>query len=369
MKILLQGSLGLYGVQTFATRLAFNLTNMGFEVELVAPPGRSFVTRSATRGLNQPLRSRGWWKSYRNANLVHINYALVSLPLLAHPSTWRVPMVYTIHGVPLPEIESEPLYKIGYVLEKLTLRKIAHRAAKVIAISGYVRDLLKTIYGIDADIIHNGVDSELFYPPSPSLKRSLRSSLEVPPGRQLVLFVGRLHRYKDPLTLVRCIPSVLARNPSAYFVMIGDGPLKAAVQREATHLRIGGSLRLISHLPRATLIGWFQASDIFVSASPWEMLGIAVLEAMSAGIPIVAPASGGPLEVLGGSGTFFDPGDERDLAEKICLLLSDPESMIDKGHSAREIVLHNFRWDLVASRYAAVYKDAVSRFETYERSV
>jgi len=355
-------------VQTFATRLAFHLTNMGFEVELVPPPGRLFVTGNATRGLSQPLRSRSWWKPYRNANLIHINYALVSLPFLAHPSSWRVPMVYTIHGVPLPEIESEPLFKIGYVLERLTLRQVAHRAAKVIAISGYVRDLLKTIYSIDADIIHNGVDSELLYPASPGLKRSLRSSLEVPLGRQLVLFVGRLHRVKDPLTLVRCIPKVLARNPSAYFVIIGDGPLKAAVQREATRLGIDGSLRLISHLPHAIVIRWFQASDIFVSASPWEMLGIAVLEAMSAGVPIVAPASGGPLEVLGGSGSFFNPRDERDLAEKICVLLSDPESMIEKAQSAREIVLHNFRWDLVASRYAAVYKDAVSTFETYERS-
>jgi phosphatidylinositol alpha-1,6-mannosyltransferase len=269
-------------------------------------------------------------------------------------------MVYTIHGVPKPEFESEPLYKIGYVLEGLTLRHVANRAAKVVAISSYVRELLRSTFGVDAAVIRNGVDSEVFYPPSARVRQSLRSSKGIPEGRHVVLFVGRLHRAKDPLTFVRCIPSVLARNSNSYFVMIGNGPSKNAVEREASHLGIRESLRLISHLSRPSLVEWFQASNIFVSASPWEMLGIAVLEAMSAGLPVIAPASGGPPEVLGHSGTLFIPGNHEDLAEKICSLLGDPRRAHEKAEAARDIILRDFRWDLVAGRYAALYRDAIN---------
>jgi len=268
-------------------------------------------------------------------------------------------MVYTAHGVPQPEFESEPLYKVGYILEAMTLRHIANRAARVVAISSYVSNLLRERYGLDAQVIRNGVDTEVFYPPSPVLKHRLKSSRGVPDGKKVVLFVGRLHLVKDPLTFVRSIPKVIARNSDVYFVMVGEGPLRNAVQQEASRLGIKESFGLLSRLPRPSVIEWFQASDIFVSTSPREMLGIAVLEAMSTGLSVVAANSGGPPEVLGHSGTLFRPGSHVDLAYKICTLLDDERLAEEKGATAREIVLNNFGWDKVAGQYAAMYKDAV----------
>ena len=357
----MQGSLGLYGVDTFVTRLSSHLTRMGFEVTLVTPLGRSFVRGGSARSvrLESPGKSRGWWRTFRAASLIHINYALVSLPFLLHPSSRIVPMVYTVHGVPQPEFESEPLFKVGYILEGMTLRHLANRAARVVAISSYVSKLLRDRYGVNAKVIRNGVDTELFYPPSAGLKQRLKSSRGVPDGKQVVLFVGRLHQYKDPLTFVRCIPKVIARNSDAYFVMIGEGPSKFAVQREASRLGVDGAFRLIPPATRRILIEWFQSSDLFVSTSAREMLGIAVLEAMSTGLPVVAPSSGGPPEVLGRSGTLFRPGSHEDLADKISNLLSDKRSAQENGDAARQIVLNDFRWDKIAGQYATLYKDAV----------
>lgn len=334
---------------------------MGFDVTLVAPLGRSLVRRGKSRpiGLRSSEHGRGWWRTYRTANLIHVNYALVSLPLLLHPSSRMVPLVYTIHGVPQPEFESEPLFKIGYALEALSLRHLVNGAAGVVAISTYVSKLLRERYGVDAKVIRNGVDTETFCPPSLGLKQNLRSSRGIHDGRQVVLFVGRLLQYKDPLTFVRCIPRVIAKNSDAYFVMVGEGPLANAVQQEASRLGIEGSFRLIPPVTHSSLVEWYQASDIFVSTSPSEMLGIAVLEAMSTGLPVVAPGSGGPPEALGRSGTFFRPGNQEDLADKICTLLSDKRSAEEKSHMARQIVLTDFRWDKVAGQYAALYKDVV----------
>ncbi len=253
------------------------------------------------------------------------------------------------------------MYKVGYMFEKACLKHIADRVTKVVAISDYLRDLLKKIYGIDTVVIRNGVDTDIFYPLTHKERGEVRSKLAIPVGKRIILFVGRLHPYKDPMTLVRCMPAVLKKYPDAYFVMIGGGPLERVVSSEVMRLGLEKRVRLIPRLPLSRLVEWFQISDTFVSTSPGEMLGFTVLEAMSSGIPVVAAVSGGPAEVLGPSGTFFKPKDPWNLAQKIINVLGDEKSASENGHRAREIVLRDFRWEDVARRYADLYKSVVSK--------
>jgi glycosyltransferase involved in cell wall biosynthesis len=246
------------------------------------------------------------------------------------------------------------------MFEKVSLKRVADRATKVVAVSDYLRNLLKEIYDIDAVVIRNGVDTDVFYPLTQTVRSKVRSSLQIAPAKRIVLFVGRLHPYKDPMTFVRCIPRVIIEYPDAYFVMVGDGPLSRAVASEVIHLGIENFFRLIPRLPFPKLVEWFQVSDIFVSTSPGEMLGFTVLEAMSSGIPVVAAISGGPAEVLGPSGTFFNPKDDENLAEKICNVLGDERSAMENAKNAREIVLRDLRWEDVANRYAELYRNATA---------
>lgn len=332
---------------------------MGIQVTLVSPLGR-FIVGGMGRDENLAFaETRPWWESYRMANIVHINYAFASLPIILNPSSRSIPLIYTVHGVPLPEFESMPAFKVGYVLERMTLRHLAQKATSVIAISSFVHDLLTREYGVDSKVIHNGVETELFCPPDARVRRSLRSYRGFSEDDCLVLFVGRLHPVKDPLTFVRCIPKVLGRNRTARFVMIGQGEMTNAVMREASRAGVNGSFKLIDHVDRSELVEWYQAADFFVSTAPREMFGIAVLEAMSTGLPVIAAASGAPLEVLGDSGTFFGAGDYQDLADKLCALIEAPNTSHEKGEAAREKVLRYFRWELVAERYASVYREAL----------
>src|SRR5690348_15680976 len=117
---------------------------MGFDVSVSAPFGRVFVragragtTRAERYKEHHGLREFDW-----KADLVHVSYAFVSLPLLHLKRSSR--LVYTIHGTPQPELESEPLFKIGYLFEQASLKHVARRATRVVAISNFVRDLLKT---------------------------------------------------------------------------------------------------------------------------------------------------------------------------------------------------------------------------------
>src|SRR5207247_11159515 len=95
------------------------------------------------------FRSRG-----SQADLLHLNYAFPSLPLVLNPST-KVPLLYTVHGVPRPHLEPEIRYKIGYMLEQASLRAVAKRGDRVIAISGCVQQLLLNSYGIRSAVIQN----------------------------------------------------------------------------------------------------------------------------------------------------------------------------------------------------------------------
>lgn len=360
MRIALQGSLGVYGVETFVNRLAYHLVELGFDVTTFAPFGRAlFRTGSARKTLQDGRTKRINWRSvFVDPCLLHLNYALVSLPLVLRPTSKLSPIVYTIHGFPRPEVESQPFYKIGYVLESQSLMHVARKATRVVAISDYARDLLKRSYGIDASIIPNGVDTNLFYPLTSEEKARVRLVLQVPEGKKIILFVGRLHLSKDPMTFVRCIPRVLEKNPDAYCVMIGDGPLTRAVGLEASRLRLDGSLRLIPRIQHSNVAKWFQIADVFVSTSPAEMFGISVLEAMSTALTVVAADSGGPVEILGSSGVFFKSGNSEDLAEKICDVFGDRTSAVAKGEKGREIALRGFRWEDVAKHYASLYESA-----------
>lgn len=331
---------------------------MGFDVSVTAPFGRIFVRagRPGTTSAQRHRELRGLRGIDPNADMIHVSYALVSLPLLhlQHPPKF----VYTVHGVPQPDLESEPLFKVGYLFERASLKHVARRASVVVAISNFVRDLLKTNYGVEAHVIRNGVDTKIFHPAETPSRRALRSQMNLPLEKHIVLFVGRLHASKDPLTLVRSMPKIISKRPDAYFVLIGDGPMRPLVESEIARLKLDNFCRLIPRLEHSSLPTWYQLSDLFVSPSPREMLGIAVLEAMSSGLPVVATNFGGPREVLGSNGILFRGGDPNDLAEKMSGLIMDEGVALELGQKAREAVLRDFRWEEVARKYASLYNEA-----------
>jgi glycosyltransferase involved in cell wall biosynthesis len=360
VRIQIQGSLGKYGVQSFVEYLASSLKKINIQVSVAPPPGSFAVSgvRGQRRLAKEDLQDHLYKATGSKADLVHLNYAFPSLPLVLNPLS-RVPFLYTVHGVPRPHLEPELRFKIGYVLEQASLRAVAKRVDRVIAISGYVQKLLLESYGINSDVIPNGVDTDLFHPISPETKVSLRSKTGIPVDAKIVLFVGRLYPYKDPLTLVGSVRHVVRRLPGVLFIVVGEGPLRKAMISDILSSGIEASVRLVSFLPRAELIRMVQMADVQVSTAPAEMFGFSVLEAMSCGIPVVAAGGGGPVEVLGRSGTFFKPGNTVDLAEKLLHILRDDGTRLTLGQAAREIALRDYAWEKVASKYADVYKRVI----------
>ncbi len=194
-----------------------------------------------------------------------------------------------------------------------------------------------------------GVDTAAFNPAerSASLRRSL-----APDGQVLVGYVGRLAVEKrvDLLAQVATLPGVR-------LVIVGGGPAEATVRRALP------SAEFLGQRKGRDLAQIFASLDIFVHSGCYETFGQTIQEAAASGLPVVAPAVGGPLDLVddGVTGYLVAPGDAGALAAAVARLAADPGLRAAQGRAAREKVLAR-SWaalgDALIDHYAAVLTGA-----------
>ena len=163
-------------------------------------------------------------------------------------------------------------------------------------------------------------------PRGPGLGRArARAELGLPPLAPVVLTVGRLTVMKGQRYLMAAVPGLAARFPGLQVVIIGDGHLREALERQAADLGVTGNVRLAGHRPDARLL--LDAADVFVLPSVNEAMPLALLEAMDAGLPVVATRVFGSAEIVddGEVGLLVRPGDSDALESALARLLADPE--------------------------------------------
>ncbi|UGS35002.1 glycosyltransferase family 4 protein [Capillimicrobium parvum] len=185
-----------------------------------------------------------------------------------------------------------------------------------------------------------------------------RAALDGGPPR--IVWVGRLADPKDPLTLVRA----LGRLPPASFAatLVGDGPARPAVEGELRTLPAArDAVELLGD--RTDVPELLARSDVFVLASRSEGAPLSVLEAMAAGLPVVASRVGGIPEIVvdGETGLLVEPGDPGRLAAAIEQLLGDPRRRAAMGDAGRRRVLERFDVDAVRRRHLELYAGELSR--------
>jgi len=156
----------------------------------------------------------------------------------------------------------------------------------------------------------------------------------------VVLYVGRLERGKGVFNLLEAARRVQAELPGAHFVLAGarHPTLPQAELDEALgRLPYPERVHLLGHVPRAHLAGWYRRADVCVLPSHYETFGLAALEPMAFGVPVVASRAGGLPEVVadGVSGLLVGPGDAGELAAAVVALLADPERRRRLGENGR----------------------------------
>jgi glycosyltransferase involved in cell wall biosynthesis len=224
---------------------------------------------------------------------------------------------------------------------------LARRSADAfIAISRPIRAELESMGVAPSDIrdVCNGVDVDAFQPADAAERGRLRRELGLPDG-PLVVSAARVAREKGVDVLVAAWPQVVARIPGAHLCILGDGAERATLSRLLPEaLWMGGVANVAPYL---------RAADAFALPSRAEGMPVALLEAMACGLPCVATAVGGTVEVLkdGLTGRLVPSEDPGRLAEGLVEALSGASW----GADARAHVVRNFSLDDVARRYLEIY--------------
>jgi glycosyltransferase involved in cell wall biosynthesis len=240
--------------------------------------------------------------------------------------------------------------------ERCVLRSVARR---VIAVGWETARTQRDVLGMShIEVIPNAVSE----PPVPSAheRAETRRELGVPDGAPLLITVGRLVPQKAISDLLRAFAQLPDRSPPPELRIVGKGRLESALAREIAGLGLGARARLLglrSDVPRL-----LAASDLYVSSSHWEGLPVAILEAMAAGLPVVATQVGDAPRAIGrDSGVLVAPQDPAALARAITELLDDPLRLRELGAAGRARVRAKFGARAWAERHVALYAEVLGR--------
>ena len=249
--------------------------------------------------------------------------------------------------------------KSGFVVDRLVGRFVD----QYIAVSEANRRYLIEEKGLPPQnivVIHNGCDVERFNPHHP-VPRGLRQSLRLPDDDPLLVVIGRLEPQKGHQVLFEALPSIHAEFPRTRVVCVGDGALRAELERRVADAGLADSVRFVGQ--QGNVEDWFALADLTVLPSFYEGLPLAAIESLAAGRPVVATAGDGTPEIVvdGATGLTVPPGDPRALARAICQLLSDPGRREKFALAGREWVLERFRKDRQVQRTEALYQLALAR--------
>jgi glycosyltransferase involved in cell wall biosynthesis len=178
--------------------------------------------------------------------------------------------------------------------QRIFNRALGRRARHITAVSRDLQHRLATEEGFarqDIALVPNAVDSARFARPLPEARDTARHRLGVPPHAPILGSVGRLEPVKNHVALVYVIAHLRRRLPDALLVIAGEGPQRRPLEVLARQLGVADAVRLVG--ARRDVEELLPAFDVFALPSLCEGIPLALLEAMAAGIPVVAAATGG----------------------------------------------------------------------------
>jgi glycosyltransferase involved in cell wall biosynthesis len=196
-------------------------------------------------------------------------------------------------------------------------------------------------------VIGNALPAEVF--------SAAPAGLSKRPDALRVGMVARMnHRYKNQSGFLRIAARIHQRMPNVEFVLVGDGPLRQELEREAANLGLGASAIFLGD--RQDMPAVLASLDVAVNTSDSESLSNVILEAMAAALPVVAYQVGGNSELLSPQrGALIPAGNEAAFADALQKLLGDSALRQQLGGNARQFAQENFSLDHVRQRYAELY--------------
>lgn len=206
---------------------------------------------------------------------------------------------------------------------------------------------------VDVEVIGNGVDEKLFCP------------IQNKTNEKYILYTGRLSYRKGLFDFIECGVKICSQYPDINFKLTGKGPLFDKLKRIVQESGYENRFEFLGHVEKSKLIELYQNATIFVLPSHYEGLPTTLLEAMSCGLPVVATAVSGNLDVIesGNNGILVPIKSPDKMVEAVSALLDDENLRSELGLAARTTIEEKFTWDVISNKilrcYNSFYKGQV----------
>ncbi|MBI4864049.1 MAG: glycosyltransferase [Candidatus Riflebacteria bacterium] len=354
------------GGQTQLLALARGLPRDRFEIDVAAAPDGPLGDLVRSSGLSfYPLGFDSAWRgrlvrAVRNLvssggyRIVHTHGGIAGFWVRAALPGLPPRTVHTLHGIHYLHY-ANPLTRLACILVDRCLARFTDR---IICVSSSDRrqGVAAGVLGASqARVVPNGVEpTEL----EPSVEPAeVRAALGLSPRVPLIGCVARLHRQKGLPHLLESMATVGRQRPEARLALVGDGPEEVALRSLAANLGITDRILFLG--ARNDVADLYRAFDLFCLPSLWEGLPISLLEALLMGLPVVATAVDGTVEVVSHEqeGLLVPPGDPGALAGALLRLLDDRELGARLGKAGQARVLSGFTRSRMVELTGQVYDE------------
>lgn len=267
---------------------------------------------------------------------------------------------------PIITTEHDPfkLSKIKDIFKKFTLKKIT----KIITVSENNKKILQNLYPNQRHkilTILNGIDttwwqSQLLRFTPEDLKKIKTETFEAKENTLILIAISELHERKGLKYLIKAMPSITEKYPNVKLVIIGEGPEKENLKNLIEKLKLENNVILLGKKKEIPKL--LKSSDIFILPSLREAFGLVNLEAMMAGLPIIATRVGGIPEVVKHkeTGLLIKPADERALSQAINQMIASPTTRKKMGTAGKKRAEKQFSAKKMAEEYEKIYATILS---------
>jgi len=327
----------------------------GAEALAISDSGPAWPLRAAAQMLGRSPAPFLSLLGGRRPALLHAHFGIEGAQALPLARRLGVPLITTFHGFDATLSTAALLSSPAWAYYPLFRRQLAAQGAMFLCASGFIRGRLLAMGFPEARTRTHyiGVDCRRITP---------RDAAE---GPKIILHVARLVEVKGTLHLLRAFARL---GGEAELVIIGDGPLRKALNAEAAALGVKARVRFLGALPHAEVLAWMHKAAMLVLPSVRtgtgriEGLGMVTLEAAATGVPVVGSDIGGiPEAVIDGETGFLVPErDHEGLASRIEGLLADPSLRLRMGGAARRLVEQKFNLVTQTRVLETLYDEALA---------
>jgi N-acetyl-alpha-D-glucosaminyl L-malate synthase BshA len=306
----------------------------------------------------------------KRCDIIHAHFVFPSAFWCIAGKILGIPVVVTSHGNDIQKNE-EIRYgaRLNPIVATITWLTLKLTDIHIVVSKSMVKDAIEA--GSSPSkirVVYNGIDIS---------KVSLLGDIEIVEKYGIhkedfvILYLGRLHPKKSPEDMVKAFPKIVQKIPNAKLVIAGKGSEKAKLEKLVEELKLQGKVIFTGFVSENEKWGLLKRCDVFVLPSIVEAFGIALIEAMACGKPVIATNVGPFPEIIkdGETGILIPVHSPSDLADAVINLAQDPEKRMFIGKKAKKEVENRFDIRKIAKDYLKIYDEVLKGRRMFKRII